>query len=570
MSNGVLPASITLLQKNRANSAQNTQRAPLKRANLPRLKTVIRRLPPGLSQAEFEAAIGAEWKVGNGNVDWYIYRVGKVSKDAAKPSRPSRAYLHLTDAALLNPLAEKVRQTEFKDAKSTGRDTSLTGPPAVEFAPSNKIPQNRKRKDARQGTIDQDPEFIAFLEGLTNPIQKPPADLEGPLQKEEKIKTTPLIEHIREKKAARDKPTSTKATLKGGRGETREGSKDRRKGKEGIAASPEKSKRLAKADRLAKEAVEVSNRQASAQSSSQAPEKAPPSATTRLERRRDRGAPLNLAAKIQRDLGIVPAAGRRGGKREKSATPEPPSSSTAEGSVPKENATSTTTPPSTSSSKPPRAPRHRVLATQKKAAALAENTKPDQSSLGDGIKPKAPAAITASPTILKKPNTSQQKLPVSAPQPSKSLATPPPASPALKPNDVEEPTTNATPSTSGHRAFLKHANPSQGITEVLIEDALSKFGAITHVEIDKRKGFAYVDFAKADSLQTAVKAGKVDVAKGAVQILKFHDKSPKPTTAAGIRGGYRGGGGRRNRGVGNTGAGASASTPVASSATTTD
>lgn len=45
------------------------------------LKLVIRRLPPGLSQEEFETSLGEEWKVGGGRVDWAVYKPGKISKE---------------------------------------------------------------------------------------------------------------------------------------------------------------------------------------------------------------------------------------------------------------------------------------------------------------------------------------------------------------------------------------------------------------------------------------------------------------------------------------------------------
>ena len=51
------------------------------RAAIPRLKVVIRRLPPGLTQVEFEEALGEEWKVGGDRVDWAAYKVGKLSRE---------------------------------------------------------------------------------------------------------------------------------------------------------------------------------------------------------------------------------------------------------------------------------------------------------------------------------------------------------------------------------------------------------------------------------------------------------------------------------------------------------
>jgi hypothetical protein len=76
--NGVLP--VTALQKNAPASAPRGPKTPA-----PRLKLICRRLPPGLTRAEFETLLGEEWKVGAGRVDWLNYRKGKVSKEYAPP-----------------------------------------------------------------------------------------------------------------------------------------------------------------------------------------------------------------------------------------------------------------------------------------------------------------------------------------------------------------------------------------------------------------------------------------------------------------------------------------------------
>lgn len=75
---------------------------------------------------------------------------------------------------------------------------------------------------------------------------------------------------------------------------------------------------------------------------------------------------------------------------------------------------------------------------------------------------------------------------------------------------------------------MKHANPSQGITEPLIEESLKIFGAIDKVEIDKRKGFAYVDFAEHDGLRKAMAASPIKIAQGAVQVLERKEKVVRP------------------------------------------
>jgi regulator of nonsense transcripts 3 len=74
-SNGVPP---TVLQRVPPNNApRGTPRKPTP----PRLKVLIRRLPPGLTETEFYAIIGAEWKTGAGKADWANYEPGKISKE---------------------------------------------------------------------------------------------------------------------------------------------------------------------------------------------------------------------------------------------------------------------------------------------------------------------------------------------------------------------------------------------------------------------------------------------------------------------------------------------------------
>lgn len=75
---GVLPISASALQKNAGGKDGSRKSA---RDQGPRLKVVIRRLPPGLTQSEFETTLGNEWKLGGDKVDWMDYRDGKISKE---------------------------------------------------------------------------------------------------------------------------------------------------------------------------------------------------------------------------------------------------------------------------------------------------------------------------------------------------------------------------------------------------------------------------------------------------------------------------------------------------------
>ena len=49
--------------------------------SMAKLRLIVRRLPPGLTETEFQTALGDEWKVGAGKVDWAAYKEGKISKE---------------------------------------------------------------------------------------------------------------------------------------------------------------------------------------------------------------------------------------------------------------------------------------------------------------------------------------------------------------------------------------------------------------------------------------------------------------------------------------------------------
>ena len=76
-SNGVLSIPASATQKRVATEPEVLNSKPV----TSRLKIVVRRLPPGLTQAEFEDALGDDWRIGKGKVDWAIYKEGKISKE---------------------------------------------------------------------------------------------------------------------------------------------------------------------------------------------------------------------------------------------------------------------------------------------------------------------------------------------------------------------------------------------------------------------------------------------------------------------------------------------------------
>ena len=385
-----------------------------------------------------------------------------------------------------------MRAISFIDAKGSTKDACLLGPPSVEFAPFGRIPNGRPRKDARQGTIDQDPEFMEFLESLTNPVTKASlVDQDADtIKSKEKVTVTPLIQYLRDKKVNKGKETVAAKSAKQGRQEKDHKAVESTATVQMASSPKKKTAQATKVEQAAREAVKVLNKQAgNAKAASPAPAApkaqtvtpnvAPNSAATALAgKQRERGN-VSAAAKIlQRDLGIGGSPRGRGGKRGVADSPGRNASySNQPGGKPAVETTAQQQTAQTAKLDPPKAPEAASPATE---AGQAASTRP----------PTGPAAERTTP----KP------------------ASNPPVQPAA---------TKPTPPTStSTQAFLKHANPSQGVTEPLLEEAFKTFGPITKVEIDKKKGFAYVEFVEPESLRKAITASPIKIAQASVQVLE--------------------------------------------------
>lgn len=68
-----------VLQINAAATRKPAKQAP--RLPAPRLRLIIRRLPPGLTEVEFWNTLNTEWHIGQGKVDWAAYKSGKISRE---------------------------------------------------------------------------------------------------------------------------------------------------------------------------------------------------------------------------------------------------------------------------------------------------------------------------------------------------------------------------------------------------------------------------------------------------------------------------------------------------------
>lgn len=402
-------------------------------------------------------------------------------------------------------LSDKVRDTTFIDAKGTSKDAALLGPPSVEFAPYGRVPNSRPRKDARQSTIDQDQEFKDFLESLTNPIPRSTSvdqENDAGVKSKEKVTVTPLVQFLKDKKANKGKENTPARASKHARQDSKDGKatatlENKSTGSTATPPSPKKrSAQAVKVEQAARDAVKVLNKQAASTvkgtaSPSQvvAAVTTPPTVTPNstanaalADKKRERGNASAAAKILQRDLGLGGNAGGRGGRR---GTPGAAARSAAAKATPGSSQPMVTTNTNTASSNPSGS----IASTP--IAAIVNSTK------SPAIPPTGPAAARAPPK---------------APASSSPIANPV--------NAASAPSKSTQPPSTATQAFLKHANPSQGITEPLLEEAFAGFGAINKVEIDKKKGFAYVDFVEPESLQKAIKASPIKVAQGQVVVLE--------------------------------------------------
>ncbi|KAL9575633.1 hypothetical protein ACKAV7_000431 [Fusarium commune] len=532
-------------------------------------KLVIRRLPPGMTQAEFVSILGNEWELGKGKVDWLSFAGGKISTDPSKPSRPGRAYVHVMKKDDILPLSDAVRTAVWEDAKASFNSPSLIGPPSVEFAIYKKVPSNKKRTDARQGTIDQDPEFMAFLEELANPAP-PKETVEGEEgddlgKAETKVTTTPLIEYLKEKKANKAKESSSSKNSKHGQdsrnAKGKNSSKDedsgKKKGKESKAEKGEKTpKETVKI--LTKKATSEPNAETSKTNAKSQPNDSSAQETAPKSRR----AGILAAARIlQRDLGLSPGSAHRKARQDAAKaeadakTPEKESTSTAEAKA--SVFESPSTPVKSAEAEAPE-PKGRGAANANKQQQSNRRTRGGKNAEKSNQKEKGKENSKEKEKV--KESTSSQPAPNPPIVLLKKKATDAESNPPAKPAN----TTTQAPAAQGGRSkadntaggskggpnkgsnaqkkpptvspdatrgFVKHANPSQGVTEALLKQTLSAFGTITFVEIDKRKGFAYVDFAEHEGLVKAVTASPITVAQGTVQVLERKDKKPANTNA---------------------------------------
>eukprot|EP00298_Acanthocystis_sp_HF-20_P006708 c16486_g1_i1.p1 GENE.c16486_g1_i1~~c16486_g1_i1.p1 ORF type:complete len:296 (+),score=99.86 c16486_g1_i1:32-919(+) len=202
----------------------------------PKKKVVIRKLPPALQEEDFKKEIASYLHL----CDWCVFCPGEPAKKIH-----ARAYLHFNSADDVPAFSKFFNGHVFLDARGIEYRVS------VEYAPFQKIPRPKGEKDHRDGTIEKDPDYIEFVEKLTNP-QKPntSADVlfdQFKAQREGPDKISPLIEDILNRKA---KKAAMRSTNLGNYSHSRRGpKKDNRSGNSRSRGSENKRNRSEKEGR---------------------------------------------------------------------------------------------------------------------------------------------------------------------------------------------------------------------------------------------------------------------------------------------------------------------------------
>nr|KAF6375729.1 UPF3A regulator of nonsense mediated mRNA decay [Pipistrellus kuhlii] len=157
-------------------------------------KVVIRRLPPSLTKEQLEEQLHPLPAH-----DYFEFFTGDLS---LYPHLYSRAYINFRNPDDILLFRDRFDGYIFIDNKG------LEYPAVVEFAPFQKIAKKKlKKKDAKTGSIDDDPEYKKFLETYCVEEEKTSAnpetllgDIEAKTRELIARRTTPLLEYIKNRK----------------------------------------------------------------------------------------------------------------------------------------------------------------------------------------------------------------------------------------------------------------------------------------------------------------------------------------------------------------------------------
>ncbi|CAG4978440.1 unnamed protein product [Parnassius apollo] len=173
----------TFVNKNRDSKKAKTQR--------PLTKIVLRRLPPTMTEEAFLDQVSPIPEH-----DYFYFAKPDPSLGSNVYSRAYINFLNVDDIFLFR---DKFDGYVFVDEKG------LEYVGIVEYAPFQRIPKKKKKKDPKCGTIESDPIFQDFIENLSKEPEtenQPKLEYSYPVNdaNDKKVQSTPLLEYLAARK----------------------------------------------------------------------------------------------------------------------------------------------------------------------------------------------------------------------------------------------------------------------------------------------------------------------------------------------------------------------------------
>uniref|UniRef100_A0A1E1W5G3 UPF3 domain-containing protein n=1 Tax=Pectinophora gossypiella TaxID=13191 RepID=A0A1E1W5G3_PECGO len=161
------------------------------KAQRPLTKIILRRLPPTMTEEQFLEQVSPIPEH-----DHFYF---------AKPDPSlgynlfSRAYINFVNVEDIYLFRDKFDGYIFLDEKGVEYGA------IVEYAPFQRIPKKKKKKDPKCGTIESDPVYQEFLESLSKDLEtenQPKLEYSYPISdgNDKKVQSTPLLEYLAARK----------------------------------------------------------------------------------------------------------------------------------------------------------------------------------------------------------------------------------------------------------------------------------------------------------------------------------------------------------------------------------
>lgn len=199
-------------------------------------KLAVRGLPAGLTREAFLEHV--QGLLGEETIGWCHYLPGK---DKGGKRCTSTALVGFTSETGAREFQDKMQGHTFVDG--TAREHNVD----VELAPCQRVPRPTRRKDPLEGTLEADPHYQQFLQGLEEENAALPrtgvshvTERPSPSDGKPAVVVTPLMEYLRKKHEKRNKSQS-KGKVKKTSGEAKEASRAAKASKGDPAGEPRSS-----------------------------------------------------------------------------------------------------------------------------------------------------------------------------------------------------------------------------------------------------------------------------------------------------------------------------------------